>query len=63
MNQYRALDHASEVSVDYSLLTPIMVKGEWIKAALVNEDYRKVAEGWIRWIKEGKWQIRYSLLS
>lgn len=59
----KALDHASEVSVDYSLLTPIMVKGEWIKVALVGDDYQKVAEGWIRWAKDGKWQIRYSLFS
>ncbi|MEQ9300647.1 MAG: hypothetical protein RIF33_18900 [Cyclobacteriaceae bacterium] len=59
----KALDHASEVSADYSLLTPIMVKGEWIKVALVGDDYQKVAEGWIRWAKNGKWQIRYSLFS
>lgn len=59
----KALDHASEVAVDYSMLTPIMVKGEWIKVALVNDNYERIAEGWIRWAKDGKWQISYSLFS
>lgn len=59
----KPLDHAAEVTTVYSALTPVMVQGEWIKVQLLDDDYQKVAEGWIRWAKEGKWQIRFALLS
>ncbi|MEQ8714020.1 MAG: hypothetical protein RIC80_13445 [Cyclobacteriaceae bacterium] len=59
----KALDHASEVSANYSLLAPIMVKGEWLKVQLLDDGYQKVGEGWIRWAKDGQWQVHYSLLS
>ncbi len=59
----KPLDHASNVSNDYSLLKPKLVKGEWIKVDLMDEDYTKLGEGWIRWKRDGRWLISYSLLS
>ena len=59
----KALDHAAEVSTSYTLLRPVMVKGEWMKVDLLDDSYEKVADGWIRWTKNGSWVIKYSLLS
>ena len=60
----KPLLHASTIpQKKYSYLSPIMVKESWLKVRLLDNDYTKVGEAWLRWHDGNKLLIRYSLLS
>jgi len=51
------------ITKKYSALSPIMIKESWIKVNVLNDNYSKIGEGWLRWIENGKLLVSYSLLS
>jgi hypothetical protein len=57
----KPIDHASEVPVAFSDMRPLQVKNEWIQVQLKDNAQRTVGTGWIRWQKEGRLLIEYSL--
>ncbi len=60
----KPLLHASTfVGINYSFLSPTMIKESWLKVNLLDEDYNKVGEAWLRWHEEKKLLVSYSLLS
>ena len=59
----KPLAHAGEVMVDYDLMHPIMIRGEWMQVELMNDDVEPLATGWIKWRYEKGLLIQYSLLS
>jgi hypothetical protein len=44
-------------------MKPVMVKEQWVKVQLQDDDFQDVGEGWVRWRDENGLLIRYSLLS
>lgn len=59
----RPFEQASEVNLPYSFLRPILIKEDWMRVELIDDDYKNVGKGWIRWKRNGKLLITYSLLS
>ena len=59
----KPLDHASEVPQAYFVLQPMMARGDWIKVALLNDDYHEVGTGWVRWRNDKEVVLDWSLLS
>ncbi len=59
----KPLDHAGIVNTKYEFLRPIQVKQNWAKVNLLDNNLKKVDEGWVKWHENGKLLIRYSLLS
>lgn len=59
----RPFEQASEVNLPYSFLKPVSIKNEWMQVELWNDDFRPIGKGWIRWQRNGKLLIDYSLLS
>lgn len=59
----KPLDYAGVVTTSYSFMRPVEIRNEWMYVALQDEGFKEVARGWIRWRKEGKLLITYSLLS
>ncbi|WP_411896182.1 hypothetical protein [Winogradskyella sp. A2] len=59
----KPLDYATTVNTSHSFMRPIKIQNEWLYVALQNEDFKEVNRGWIRWRKDGKLLITYSLLS
>jgi len=49
--------------VSYSFMRPLKVKNEWMHVEFIGDDYDSIGKGWIRWMKDGKLLITYSLLS
>ncbi|QQS35952.1 MAG: hypothetical protein IPM56_17195 [Ignavibacteriales bacterium] len=48
---------------EYSIMSPVLVKDNWIKVILYDDDLNKKGEGWIQWHEDGKLLVSYSLLS
>ncbi len=44
-------------------LTPLAIKGDWMLVSTLGLADRIVPSGWIRWRKDDKLLVRYSLLS
>jgi hypothetical protein len=59
----KPLEIASEVNVPFDFMSPAEVKEEWMRVQLYDSDYQQVGTGWIRWKKDDKLLISYSLLS
>ncbi len=59
----KPLDHASEVIADFSIMQPVAVRQDWLMVALMDSNYKKVGEGWVKWRMNGQLLLRYSLLS
>jgi len=59
----KPLNHAGTVSTTYSFMKPLQIRNEWMHVALLNDDFRTVGKGWVRWRKNGRLLITYSLLS
>ncbi len=59
----KPMDHASKINITHSFMKPLRISGEWMFVALVNDNFDAVGKGWVRWLKNGKFLIRYSLLS
>ena len=59
----RPFENSGVISTSYHFLRPLKIKNEWMYVALLGDDFNTVGNGWIRWQKEGKLLIIYSLLS
>ena len=59
----KPLDHASEVIISYEFMKPIRISNQWAEVDLLNNDFRSVGRGWIKWMEAGAIQIGYSLFS
>ncbi len=59
----KPLEHASTVESSFSFMRPVLVKEEWLLVQLLDSNFKATGKGWIRWKKEGRLLISYSLLS
>ena len=59
----KPLDHAGKVLTKYDFMKPIRVNHNWMYVKLLNDGYKEVGKGWVKWQKDGKLLIRYKLLS
>lgn len=59
----RPFDAAGTIATPYSFFRPIKIENEWMYVELQDNGFKEVAKGWIRWQKDGKLLITYSLLS
>ncbi|MBK6815228.1 MAG: hypothetical protein IPG82_07140 [Saprospiraceae bacterium] len=62
----KPVDNASVVKIqdlDNLTLQPIAIQGEWMEVLLVDNDDKPISKGWIRWKKNDRMLISYSLLS
>ncbi|WP_203296415.1 hypothetical protein [Luteirhabdus pelagi] len=57
----KPLAHAGTVAQDFKSLRPLTVEGDWLQVALKNEKNQTVATGWLRWRKDQKLLIDYSI--
>ena len=58
----KPLENAGEVLSEYEFLQPISIKNEWIQVELQDKDLKPLNKGWLRWKKDEKLLISYSLL-
>ncbi len=42
-------------------MRPLLIEEEWVYTALENNEYQNVGKGWIRWKKDNKLLITYTL--
>lgn len=61
--RYKPLDHAGEVTTDYTFMRPVRIKNNWMMVYLLDSNFKKVDKGWIKWRENEKLLITYSLLS
>lgn len=59
----KPLDYAGEVKATFKSITPLLVEGDWLYGILLNNTQTETGKGWIRWRKDGKLLITYSLFS
>lgn len=60
----RPLSNAGIVQIkEYSIMSPVLVKNNWLKVILYDNDFNQLSEAWIRWHLNGKLLISYSLIS
>lgn len=59
----KPLDYTGTVTTPYSFMRPIKIENEWMHVELQGDDFKEIAKGWIRWRKDGKLLVTYSLLS
>lgn len=59
----RPFDSAGTIKTSYSFMRPIKIQNEWMYVGLLDDGFKEVAKGWIRWTKGGKLLISYNLLS
>lgn len=46
----KPLKHASEIiTKNYEILSPVMIKANWIMVNLLDKDFNIIGEGWIEW--------------
>ncbi len=50
---------APEVKSKYTYIQPLRITEEWLKVELVDENFNKVGEGWVKWRKNGKVHIKH----
>lgn len=48
---------------EFSFLSPVMIKENWLKVKLFDDNLIEVGEAWLQWCTDGKLLISYSLLS
>lgn len=62
----KALDHAGLFQGipdgDY-FLQPFLVKDDWLQVKVLDKDLKEKGKAWLRWRRDGKLLVRYSLLS
>lgn len=59
----KPLKHSSSVTIEYSFLKPVRIKGSWMSVKLLNEDFAPVGTGWIVWKNGERLLIKYSIFS
>ncbi len=60
---YKPMSLSSTVNQPFSFLRPLMIRSDWMKVNLMDEDFKEVGEGWIRWRDGAELLISYNLLS
>lgn len=61
--RFKPLEHASEISTKFNFMQPQLIKDDWMKVDLLDNNFQKTGEGWIKWKQNNKLLITYSLLS
>ena len=59
----KPLDHASTMNTQYSFMRPLRITQDWMQVEMMDQGYNATGQGWIRWHKDGKLLVAYSLLS
>lgn len=59
----KPLDYAGLVQASYAFLKPWKVSDEWAYVELLSNDMQSLGMGWIRWRRDGKLLVDYSLFS
>ncbi|TAH40395.1 MAG: hypothetical protein EYC69_11325 [Bacteroidetes bacterium] len=59
----KPVDYAAEVNYKYEIMHPVMINDTWMQVELLDEEYKFLGKGWIRWREGEKLLIRYNLLS
>jgi hypothetical protein len=59
----RPEENAEKNNTAYDILQVKEVKGQWAKVELYDDNYNSKGQAWLRWKKEGKILISYSLFS
>ncbi len=59
----KPLDYAGEVQANFDFISPLLVEGDWLYGLLLTDNRTETGKGWIRWRKDGKLLITYSLFS
>lgn len=59
----RPFEEAGTINTPYSFMRPLKITDEWMYVALLDDGFKVKGHGWIRWKKDGKMLITYSLLS
>ena len=59
----KPLDHAGTINQSYSFMKPLKVKQNWMHVQLLDDSFKVIGKGWIKWNIDGKLLINYSLLS
>ncbi|GHB76428.1 hypothetical protein [Persicitalea jodogahamensis] len=59
----KPLVQAGKVNASYVFMRPTLIRDDWMNVHLLDEDFKKVGQGWIRWRADGRLLISYSLLS
>ena len=60
--KHRPFDYADNVNSNFELMQPIAIKQDWILVKLIDNSYKNIGTGWIKWRENGKLLVRYSLL-
>lgn len=58
----KPLDYAGEVNASFTLMKPLIVQDDWMYVKLLSDSLKEQGKGWVRWKKDGKLLLRYSLL-
>jgi len=59
----KPLDHSSTVNTTAAHLRPVRINTEWIQVEMLDENLQAIGMGWVRWRKNSKIVLLYSLLS
>lgn len=59
----KPFDNSSQVLNWSPNLRPISVQGYWVEVEVLNENWKPIDKGWIKWRDETQLLIKYSLLS
>ena len=59
----RPFSTSDKIDKKYTLLQPIMIKGNWLKVNLIDDQYKVIDSGWILWRDDDHILLRYNLLS
>ena len=59
----KPLKHSAQISQEYTFLSPIRIRNDWMEVELLNDDLKVIENGWIQWKTENELAITYSLLS
>lgn len=59
----RPFEASGNIKIPFSFMHPILIREDWMQVELWDDNFYKVGKGWIRWRKDGKLLITYSLLS
>ncbi len=64
MPKVRPFDHSSPIQIpEGNIFTPIEISDEWLRVKVLDHNYKKIGEGWVRWRRENQLLVRYNLLS
>ena len=59
----KPLQYAGVVNQSFAFMRPLIVRENWMKVNLLDENLKTIGSGWIEWRKDGELLITYSLLS